>query len=76
MYADKVKVDNKQIVFFSLWTYVSKSELSSDKVILTFNNGLGDKTFNLKIKIGDPQSGLTNEVVFLIIIVMDLLRGK
>lgn len=64
MYADKVRVDKKQIVFFSLWTYVSKAELSSDKVILTFNNGLGDKTFDLKIKMTDLQSGLTNEVVF------------
>lgn len=50
-------------MFFSLWTYVSKSELSSDKVILTFNNGLGDKTFDLKIKMTDLQSGVTKEVV-------------
>ena len=64
MYADKVRVDKKQIVFFSLWTYVSKAEISGDKVILTFNNGLGDKTFDLKIKMTDLQSGLTNEVVF------------
>lgn len=63
MYAAKVRVDNKQIMFFSLWTYVSKSELSSDKVILTFNNGLGDKTFDLKIKMTDLQSGVTKEVV-------------
>lgn len=62
-YTDKIRVDNKQIMFFSLWTYVSKAELSSDKVILSFNNGLGDKTFNLKIKMTDLQSGETKEVI-------------
>lgn len=63
-YSDKIRIDNKQIMFFSLWTYVSKAELSSDKIMLTFNNGLGNKTFDLKIRMTDLQSGLTKEVVF------------
>ncbi|MGA9517791.1 MAG: DarT ssDNA thymidine ADP-ribosyltransferase family protein [Trichococcus sp.] len=75
-YADKIKVDNKQIMFFSLWTYVSKAELSNDKVMLTFNNGLGDKTFDLKIKMTDLQSGVTKEMVFSDYNCDGIFRGK
>ena len=75
-YADKIKVDNKQIMFFSLWTFVSKAELSNDKVMLTFNNGLGDKTFDLKIKMTDLQSGVTKEMVFSDYNCDGIFRGK